>query len=840
MIDWSAARQHLEYSGLGEKAIIALFPPKVGGGPAVHLVDWTEEEVERELNKRPGYGFGFIPNPGGTKTSEITQCLALFYEDDNKETSWEEKAKQWEIAGLLRPSYQIWTGGKSVHNYWMLEEPCSVEAFKAAQRRLFRYLKKQKELKGIEIDESLCKPCQVLRLAGGTHPGTNNVTRIILESQGEKYSLEQLWAVTGDGDPLPDFEDAGPVNLRVKLPEKASPPPQAGQRRFEPLPERADPRFKQFLEIQLYNDKQNNPQANSLRDFSRKSQIKLAAMALEWCPQREEAGTNTYNAAFNVLAALVNYFGAADAVMICKAASWSLEHWDLEDQALKIEDNSDDRDSGSRRSIHYVFDTAEYNGWKRPWKLTTKSWLDEKEAEELAEKRVENKVEIEKYKKARNFRFRLGDALPKEIAEVLTRRAQAFPVADVAMLPPFIAMTAAVIGTRFRVRAKKGFEQPMVFWMGSVGPASSLKSPVSNQILHPIKEHDHKAQVDYKLEMDRWKKAEKDDRGPKPEPPRRIQMADCTLEALGKHLNCDVNPGVVHFHDELMSFISSLDKYRKQGGGADRAQWLSMFDGGAMNIMRATSDPIYVPETAVSLFGNVQPEKLESELAAQAEEGKSGDGFWVRFLWNVPNNPRPYMNDDETEINLELRDLVVALDTFPRNQTQVATFTKEAFAVFAQQCDEWQFEAEKSSGLKEAFLVKMKGYLVRFAGLLHCLDYADRIKGTEVGGSMKNIDPEIDAETVKRAIILCEYFVNQFDLLLPKVGGGVMPSWAVKIMEFCMRRKDRTITTSDMRQRKWGKSKDERRKMLERMDREFGAGKCTQGKRVDSISFVLD
>ena len=512
MIDWSAARQHLNYAGLAEKAIIALFPPKAGKGGCIHLVDWTEEEVEKELDTRPGYSLGYVTNPGGVKSSEITQCLALFYEDDNKETTWEEKAKQWEVAGLLRPSYQVWTGGKSIHNYWMLEEPCNALAFKAAQKRLFRFLEKQEELKGIEIDHSLSKPCQILRLAGGTHPGTKNVSRIILESQGEKYSLEQLWAMTGDGDPLPDFENGGgQQNVQVQVPQL--PPPITTTKQFERLPERDDPRFKQFLEIQLYNDKQNNPQVNALRDFPRKAQMELAALALQWCPQRDEAGTNTYEVAFNLLAALVNYFGAHDALFICKSASWSQEHWDIEEQALKIEDNSSDRDSGSRRYIGYVFDTAEYNGWSRPWKLTRSVWKSEQDAEALAEARVENRAEIEKYKKARNFRFRLGDALPKEIAEVLTKRAKAFPVADVAMLPPFVAMCAAVIGTRFRVRAKKGFEQPMVFWMGSVGPASSLKSPVSNQILHPIKERDHRAQVEYKTAMDAWKREDNDTRG---------------------------------------------------------------------------------------------------------------------------------------------------------------------------------------------------------------------------------------------------------------------------------------------------------------------------------------
>ena len=54
--------------------------------------------------------------------------------------------------------------------------------------------------------------------------------------------------------------------------------------------------------------------------------------------------------------------------------------------------------------------------------------------------------------------------------------------------------------------------------------------------------------------------------GPKPEPPRRIQMADCTLEALGKHLNCDANPGVVHFHDELMSFYQFARRLPKERG----------------------------------------------------------------------------------------------------------------------------------------------------------------------------------------------------------------------------------------------------------------------------------
>ena len=180
-------------------------------------------------------------------------------------------------------------------------------------------------------------------------------------------------------------------------------------------------------------------------------------MRCSGAPARDEAGTNTYEVAFNLLASMVNYFGAHDALAICKAANWSQEHWDIEEQAHKIEDNSNDRDSGSRRYIGYVFDTAEFNGWARPWKLGRTVWKAEQDAEALAEARVENKAEVEKYKKARNFRFRFGRrTTERDRRGSEGRERRAFPVADVAMLPPFIAMTAAVIGTRFRVRAKKG------------------------------------------------------------------------------------------------------------------------------------------------------------------------------------------------------------------------------------------------------------------------------------------------------------------------------------------------------------------------------------------------
>ena len=61
-----------------------------------------------------------------------------------------------------------------------------------------------------------------------------------------------------------------------------------------------------------------------------------------------------------------------------------------------------------------------------------------------------------------------------------------------------------------------------------------------------------------------------------------------------------------------------------------------------------------------------------------------------------------------------------------------------------------------------------------------------------------------------------------------------------KVIEFCMFRKDRTITGSDMRKRKWCVSRKERFELFKRMETEMQAGKVFQGKRHDSFWFTLN
>ena len=76
-------------------------------------IDWiTQCQIE-------GRGVYVVVNDGGDTDSEITGCRAFFCEWDDR--SKEEQINAWKDLGLPEP-LQIDTGGKSIHNYWVLKK----------------------------------------------------------------------------------------------------------------------------------------------------------------------------------------------------------------------------------------------------------------------------------------------------------------------------------------------------------------------------------------------------------------------------------------------------------------------------------------------------------------------------------------------------------------------------------------------------------------------------------------------------------------------------------------------------------------------------------------------
>ena len=113
----------------------------------------TVEEWQSE-----GRGVYAVINDGGDTDSEITQCRAVFCEWDDRPKDWQVDA--WQHLLLPEPTFQVDTGGKSIHNYWVFAEPIPVDDWKSIQTRLLDHA---------DADRSLKNPSRVMRLPGTFH-----------------------------------------------------------------------------------------------------------------------------------------------------------------------------------------------------------------------------------------------------------------------------------------------------------------------------------------------------------------------------------------------------------------------------------------------------------------------------------------------------------------------------------------------------------------------------------------------------------------------------------------------------------------------------------------------
>ena len=131
-----------------------------------------------------GRGVYIVVNDGGDTDSEITACRAFFCEWDDREKFFQINA--WKELGLPEPTIQIDTGGKSIHNYWVLKKTIDPKTWKPIQERLLDHA---------DADRALKNPSRVMRLAGTFHmkdDGRQGEMTRIIHTSDKKYSVKDI------------------------------------------------------------------------------------------------------------------------------------------------------------------------------------------------------------------------------------------------------------------------------------------------------------------------------------------------------------------------------------------------------------------------------------------------------------------------------------------------------------------------------------------------------------------------------------------------------------------------------------------------------------------------
>ncbi|MEI6830112.1 MAG: DUF3987 domain-containing protein [Synechococcaceae cyanobacterium ELA445] len=378
-----------------------------------------------------------------------------------------------------------------------------------------------------------------------------------------------------------------------------------------------------------------------------------------------------------------------------------------------------------------------------------------------------------------NTHIDLESVLPPMLAKRLSTRAAAFPIDPVALLVPLLCTVAGVIGTRCRVVVKRGWSEPLVIWGGNVIPPGALKSPVGEVFCNPLKElqqgsfdaHKSATQVQKVIDDHRGSDDGKQDNRDTPPPPRRWVVMDATYERVAEMIAAPNTVGLVSFQDELATWFANLD--RQVGSGA-RPGWLSLWSGGAAFIDRKVANSSFAYKTAVSLFGNIQPEKLQQLIQKSGDDPASaGDGLWSRFLWCRPPSSAWRYVPDGCDIRPEILAMLRGLDTVPTGLE--LHLSPEAIELMVPWLESWSEEGLNSSPARSAFLAKLRGYTVRLAGIAHLLECYEN-SSVLPGPAFSTFDTTVGTVAMDRALLMATFFLAQFDAISTEMGGGSLPT----------------------------------------------------------------
>lgn len=279
---------------------------------------------------------------------------------------------------------------------------------------------------------------------------------------------------------------------------------------------------------------------------------------------------------------------------------------------------------------------------------------------------------------------------------------------------------STLVGNKYKLKVKNGWEAAPVFWFACVGYPGTIKTHPIKTMVKPLSILDKESKQNFDKELAEFNALENKQGSRKPKF-KQLLISDYTVEAL--HSIHDINKrGIGLYKDELKGFLNDMNKYRK---GSDEEFWLESFNNGSYIVNRVTKDPIMVSDICINIIGTIQYDVL-NEVVRQYK----GNGLIDRFLFtSAEANVYPLNSNelDDKYFNTWM-DLCRAMDlNFEYNEiegTDTITMNEETFKIYQEIDAEYckiQNNENESQAIKN-YLSKMKTYVPRFALILAIID----------------------------------------------------------------------------------------------------------------------
>ncbi|MCS7069698.1 MAG: YfjI family protein, partial [Meiothermus sp.] len=161
----------------------------------------------------------------------------------------------------------------------------------------------------------------------------------------------------------------------------------------------------------------------------------------------------------------------------------------------------------------------------------------------------------------------VGAILPPQLEDFGLAFADRLCIDPGPVMMTLLAASSALTSGRVWIQPDRDnptWQEPTSLWLVIVMPIATGKTPILKAALGPVwavektlrEEHELALQT-YKAELASWESRKRNERGPRPEPPRvsRLLAQDATREALADLLT--TNPGLLAYHDELAGLFKT-------------------------------------------------------------------------------------------------------------------------------------------------------------------------------------------------------------------------------------------------------------------------------------------
>jgi hypothetical protein len=338
----------------------------------------------------------------------------------------------------------------------------------------------------------------------------------------------------------------------------------------------------------------------------------------------------------------------------------------------------------------------------------------------------------------------------------------------------------------------RGSSHPPILNSVFVDVPGSGKTPTISTVLKPFVKIEGEHQRAYSAALAELKAERKLNKGGNdeedPPVPTELLVGDFTLESLIDVM--ENNPrGIFAWADEIEGFISSMDKYRTGKGGDDKF-WLSAYTGEAYKVNRRNRGrSVYIRSVFCPFMGGIQPPLLSSF----GDDNRDSSGFLSRCLFSIPplakkqyyHDKRPsadharfwekavrkMMSVQAAEVTRELDGKEVLMP----HLVEMSTAAKNVYAGFINGLADQINALEDADIVVRSTLVKFETHCLRFALILHFLDWACEqsenhqapTTDNEFADALANgYDPNvfiakrtISEDAMIRATVISEYFM---------------------------------------------------------------------------------